>query len=102
MPDRLFVDTRSPLVGLTFYHASQTTLLEITNGLPSTLTQPSAHPTHSRLTTNLAGMARPLRSSPITGLHHYYEPVRPCASQRYSSLAVSAARTSPVTSDHRL
>jgi hypothetical protein len=29
-------------------------------------------------------MTRPLRSTPITGLHHYYEPVRQPDPQRYS------------------
>src|SRR5215472_11173129 len=44
-------------------------------------------------------LTRPLRSSPITGLHRSYESVRPSAPHRYSRLAVLAAWTSPFTSE---
>ena len=44
-------------------------------------------------------LTRPLRSSPITGLRHSYESVRPSAPHRYARLAVFAAWASPFTSE---
>ncbi len=54
--------------------------------------------------------AQPLRSSPITGLHRYYELVRLCASHRYSpprgrghpgfSLSTTRGPTSPISTGH--
>jgi len=38
-----------------------------------------------RLTAEQAWVTRPLRSTRITGLHRYYEAVRPCVPRRYSA-----------------
>jgi hypothetical protein len=47
---------------------------------------PLAGSSHQRwLTAETARMTRPLRSTRITGLHSYYEAVRPCAPHRYSA-----------------
>jgi hypothetical protein len=44
-------------------------------------------------------LTRPLRSSPITGLHRSYGSIRPSAPHRYARLAVFAAWASPFTSE---
>src|SRR5258708_14565086 len=44
-------------------------------------------------------LIRPLRSSPITSLHRYFESVRPSAPHRYARLAVFAACASPLASE---
>jgi len=54
------------------------------------------------LTTKQTQMTRPLRSTRITGLHHYYETVRPRAPRRYSTpCGVDRSRNSLSPPAHR-
>ena len=53
---------------------------------------------HCWLTTSRGRSVGPLRSTRVTRLHRYYEPVRPCASHRYSAPRGSATWRSPLAS----
>src|SRR6266581_6671759 len=56
---------------------------------------------HYWLATPRGRSVGPLRSTRVTRLHRSYEPVRPCATHRYSAPRGSATWRSPLASRHR-
>ena len=68
----------APRFAFTRLYASHTSRLEIQNGFALSIgSSPYGLPIRLLTTT-------PLRSTPITALHHYYGRLRPCAPHRYS------------------
>ena len=59
-------------------------------------------PSHRWLAAVLGRTVGSLRSIRVTGLHHHYEPVRPCAPHRYSAPRGSAAWRSPLASEQQV
>src|SRR5713101_7561162 len=56
---------------------------------------------HPWLASLLRWIIGPLRSTRVTRLHRYYQPVRPFAAHRYSAPNGSATWSSPLTSRRR-
>src|SRR6516165_2743548 len=74
----------APPLAWTFLHASYTRRLSISNdftfGFDPTI---SSYP--YGVTSGRSGPPGPFAPAPLQSLHRYYEPVRPCASHRYSA-----------------
>ena len=87
----------APWFAFTCSHASTTTFLEISNGFVL-----STGSSHLWLTSESGWITRPLRSTPITDLHHYYGAFRPCAPHRYSHPCGSSTWISPLTSERQV
>ena len=79
----------APWFALTRLEASHTIRLEIVNGF-AVCTGSS----HRWLTSSIGQKVGPLRSARVARLHHYYGPIRPFASHRYSAPHGSTAWSS--------
>ena len=90
---RLAIHARSATVRFTRWYASQTSCFGITYGFAS-----GTGSSHRWLTAALGRIVGPLRSARVTRLRRYYEPVRPCASHRYSAPRGASTWSSPFAS----
>src|SRR3954447_15419214 len=79
----------APPLARTFSHASYTRRLLISNdftfGSGLTLGSSPARLLSPGWPRADRGLPGPFAPAPLPGLHHYYEPVRPCAPHRYSA-----------------
>ena len=74
----------APLLARTFSHASKTRRLGISNDFTFDF-DPTISSYPCGVTSGRSGPPGPFAPAPLQSLHRYYEPVRPCASHRYSA-----------------